>query len=196
MAKQTAPAPDPETERQRENDKPDRPAKLDLLQRFLTWKWLAILLAASILVHGVGITWCKLRAAGSETDLSAEVSLGEFQFRADQTVPGGVSSANFALHIALLSEVDGTARQRLAARTFRVQQDIEQLLRLAHSSDFDDPLLAELKRQLQEQINETLGVRAIAEVIITDLKLQRVPSETGMVAETAELAPWPAKPSS
>lgn len=196
MAKQTTAAPDPEMEGEPQNAKPDRPSKLARLREFLTWKWLAIFLGASILVHGAVIILCKLSATGPKTRPAAEVSLGEFEFRADQTAPGGVSAASFALHIALLSKVDGAARHELAARAFRVQQDIEQLLRLAHSGDFDDPRLAELKRQLQEQINKSLGIRAIDEVIITNLKLECAPQEAGTVVKRAESAPRSATPSS
>jgi len=78
--------------------------------------------------------------------------------------------------------VRATARTRLAARKFKVQQDVEQLLRQAHPDDFADPVLAGLKRQLQEQINESLGLRAISEVIITSLEYGSQPPATTPVA--------------
>jgi len=77
----------------------------------------------------------------------------------------------------------------LDACRFRVQQNVEELLRRAHGGDFDDPGLGELKRQLQERINERSG-RAIAEVIVTDLKLQHNGQDAGLVTGTAESVPW------
>ena len=61
----------------------------------------------------------------------------------------------------------------MAARKYHIQQDVEELLRKAHSGDFDDPGLTDLKRQLREQISQDIGVRAVSEIIVTDLKLSR-----------------------
>ncbi len=62
------------------------------------------------------------------------------------------------------------------------------MLRKAHDGDFDDPSLRELKRQMQEQINQTLGMRAIAAVIMADLKLQGVrAAEPPMVTAAARV---------
>jgi hypothetical protein len=100
------------------------------------------------------------------------------------------------LHIGLLKVDDRVARAKLAANKFRVQQDIEELLRQAGGEDFVDPLLTELKRQLQEQINATIGMRAIAQVIITDLSIDRAAQQPlgiddGNVEDTAD-RPLPA----
>jgi flagellar basal body-associated protein FliL len=149
-------------------------------------KWLLIVVGVSILLHGVGFTYYRLRQR-PEPAPSAEVSLGNFHFQADKVERGATARADFSLHVALLEPVDPLARQRLAARKYHIQQDVEELLRKAHSGDFDDPGLQELKRQLHEQINQALGTRAVAEIIITDLKLQRSgqPSAAGLAeAET------------
>ena len=53
--------------------------------------------------------------------------------------------------------------------------------------DFEDPALTELRRQLQETINRTLGKAIIEEVIITDLSVDRV-------ASRAPAEPAPAEP--
>ena len=183
---------DPRTEKDgpAEADKPSRRRLADLTNRLLTRKWLAIILGVSVVFHAVAFGYYKLRAGGSDRPAEGEVSLGEYQFVAPRPVLGQVAEASFSLHLALLAEVDTAARQRLEARTFRVQQEIEQFLRCAHSDDFDDPVLEELKRQLQEQINGTLGLRAIAEVIITDLQTHRLPEPSAPTAETAEAPPW------
>ena len=52
-------------------------------------------------------------------------------------------------------------------------QDVEELLRRAHGTDFADPALTELKRQLQETVNHSLELRAIDEVIVTGLAVEQ-----------------------
>jgi len=73
----------------------------------------------------------------------------------------------------LLDDMQHIGKIRLDDRKFKVQQEVEQLLREAAAGDFDDPKLAELKRQLQETINQVAGKRVIKEVIITDLSIHR-----------------------
>ena len=173
----------------------DTPKKTAFLGRFLTRKWIAIVLVASIVIHGLGFVCYRLLGKASPVSPSPEVSLGGFQFEADGGEFGGLARAEFSLHIALLEHVEQEARRRLQDRRFRVQQDVEELLRRAHRGDFDDPGLGELKRQLQEQVNETLGMRAIADVIITDLRLKPREKDIGSVTDTAEVVPWVEKPS-
>jgi len=161
-----------------------------LLARVFNLKWLAVLLAATVVVQGAVLTGYRWLGRRSAVGPSSEVSLGEFRFEADPSESGRIASAEFTLHIALLEQVDLPARQRIQARNFRVQQDVEQLLRKAHSGDFDDPTLAGLKRQLQEQINETLGIRAIADVIVTDLQLDFASQHPGSNGGKTRSAPW------
>jgi hypothetical protein len=89
------------------------------------------------------------------------------------------------------TQVREAALRELAAKRLRVQQAVEELIRRAHGGDFDDPLLAGLKQQLQEEINEALGIRVIDDVIITDLKLTRKEGQVATVAETAGPIPSP-----
>ena len=156
-------------------------------------KWLAILVGAAIALQGVGLACYKLGRAHCNVNPSAEIDLGQYCFVAYGAEDGPIGGAKFQLHIALLEQVDRAARKRLNQRQYRVRQDVEQLLRRAHGGDFDDPDLGELKRQLQEQINETLGMRAIADVVITDLKLQDSGRRRNRVSDTAESVPWAEK---
>ena len=98
------------------------------------------------------------------------------------------------MHIALLEQVEVAARRELSAKRFRVQQAVEELTRRAHGGDFEDPLLTELKRRLQERVNEALGIRVIADVIITDLKLERKGEPIERIGETAGAGPWTERP--
>lgn len=157
------------------------------------WRWiewralftpraLLILLVASLVGHGVAFYWTRLHVRGDGTE-SPEAALGTFQFVGTGPQNSSVKSAEFDLHISLLPGVDRSARARLADVRYRVQESVEELLRRARGADFEDPGLEELKRQLQEQINTTLGMRAVDQVIVTDLRLERrdklEPSNTG-----------------
>jgi len=172
-------------------EKTSKKGRKGLLKRLLTPKALAILVGLSILAHGVAFAVTRTGGSSASEDLGTEISLGEFRFEANPAEAGPISSAWFTLHIALLEHVDSAARDKLKARKFRVKQGIEELLRQAHGGDFDDPNLGELKRQLQEQVNETLGMRAIADVVITDLEITpRSQEEAVESASAAEKVPW------
>lgn len=110
-----------------------------------------------------------LRPRDSSGNLSREVSLGDFSYFPRAGVASSTERAEFSLHISLLPKTDQLGRYLLSSHEFKVQQNIEELLRRANGGDFDDPTLNELKRQLQATINETLGEHVIEDVIITDL---------------------------
>ena len=163
------------------------------LDRHLSKKWLAILLGLSVLGHGLGLAAYRLRIGQPAEGLpDSEISLGAFQFIPEQAEGSPVLSAEFSLHIAPLEDVEKTARYLLSQRKYRVQEGVEELLRRAHGGDFRDPDLSDLKQQLQERVNQALGMRAISEVIITDLEVHRPPLslETADTAETAESEGW------
>jgi len=171
--------------------KPDAHKPAGFVGRLFTRKWLLILLGLSVVGHVIGLTYSQLGASQADAGRGGpEVSLGQFCFVAEPDEASRVRRAEFLLHIALLRQVEAAARRELAAKRLRVQQAVEELVRRAHGGDFDDPLLAELKQELQEQINETLGIRVIDDVIITELKLERAerPAETS--TEMAEALPW------
>jgi len=171
-----------------------QPSAAGFPARFLTPKWLLIILVVSVAAHAIGLAYFRLTANRPAHEPSPEVSLGVFRYVADPAQAGQITSAEFSLHIALLDQVEGAARRALSVKRYRVQQAVEELTRRARSGDFDDPLLTGLKRQLQEQINQTLGFRVIADVIITDLKLERKADEIGRITETADILPWTEKP--
>ena len=170
------------------------PSKPGFLARFLTPKWLLLLLAVSAFGHAIGFAYCRLTREQPAGQTSPEISLGEFRFEADPAERGRITAAEFTLHIALLSQVEAAARAELQAKEFRVRQSVEELTRRARSGDFEDPLLAGLKSRFQEGINNALEMRVIADVIITDLELVRTPGETGTMTETADTLPWAEKP--
>lgn len=158
---------------------------------------LAILLVVSLLANAGILVYLRLpKPPASATPTSPEVELGTFQFLASDPPGAPVRAARFSLYISLLDGVDRTARQHLLANQHRVHQAVEELLRTAHSGDFEDPSLAGLKRQMQEQINGVLRMRAISEVIITDLSLEREGPLTDGKPQTAGPATPTESPSS
>jgi flagellar basal body-associated protein FliL len=204
-------------------NKPDQPdsegtpakaSRLASLKKAILAKWLPLLIVGSVIAHVVMWSLHGDRAVATAKVPFGEVSLGEYYFEAPPAARGMVSAAKFKLHISLLKDMDSQARARLEARKFKVQQDVEELLRQAHGGDFEDPELDELKRQIQEQINASLELRAISDVIITDLSLshennspqvttpEAMRSETIVVEPAVEgidasrVAPWEEKPAS
>jgi flagellar basal body-associated protein FliL len=163
-------------------------------RRFLSQRWIAVIVVASVVIHGAGLTCYQVWGKARPVPPSPEVALGVFQFVGDKGGGGRITAAEFSAYATLLERADRAARAQLAARRFRVQQDVEQLLRQAHSADFEDPNLAELKRQLQEQVNQSLGLRGVADVIITNLKLTRSERAAPPVSDTADANPWKEKP--
>jgi flagellar basal body-associated protein FliL len=162
--------------------------RVGVLSGLLSWKWLAVFVVASLAAHGAGFAYYHFRGpAPAVAPASPEVSLGAFHFEADAAEPGRPAKADFSLYVALIEPVDQAARQRLESRKVRVRQDVEELLRKAHGGDFDDPGMKDLKRQLQEQIGQTLGMRTISDVMITDLIVHRAGRANGTVATSTEL---------
>jgi len=137
----------------------------------LSRRWIVILVLVWLVVNGAGVTYYQCRSRPAAAAANGEVELGSYRFLAAGEEHHRLRSASFELHASLATATEKVARERLAARKFRVQQDIEELLRRAHPADFDDPGLRELKRQLLEQVNESIGVQALSEVIITNLAL-------------------------
>lgn len=156
-------------------------------------RWIALFVVLCCLLPGIVYGYSRFGAAsGAGEDCQGEESIGEFRFSADGNERSRVVAASFHVHLALIPETAVLGRARLTSHKFRVQQGVEQLLRQAHGGDFEDPSLGDLKRQLQEQINETLGIRAVADVVVTDLNLELSGADpasepSGQVAGTL---PW------
>ncbi len=153
--------------------------------------WLAFLLVTTLVIHGIGWAYYKAGNTAAPTELSPEIGLGNFKFMADKTAGSRIATADFSLYITALEGLDRIARTRLASHKYRVQEEIEFLLRQAHSGDFDDPSLNDLKRQIRERVDQTLGNRVVSGVIITNLKLSISDiKEPVPTADMASSPPW------
>lgn len=159
--------------------------------------WLAFLLISTLIVHGIGWAYYKSINTRAQADSSPEIEVGNFHFTADKTSGGRITGAEFSLFITALDGLDRIARTKMYSHKYRVQQEIESLLRQAHGGDFDDPALNDLKRQVREQINQVLGNRVISDVIVANLKITLSNNkESAAVADSASSPPWLEKSSS
>ncbi len=180
-----------EKEPQETTESPKKSSKRSGWRRLLPGKWASIILTISAVNFVVGFACSRaLLGGGLANGTTPEVDLGQFEFKATEVSAGSIVAADFTLHVALLDKVDRIARQRLEAQKYRVRQDIEQLLRQSHGGDFENPELGGLKRQIQEQVNETLRMRAISDVIITDLQLTQAAREDPSQQEAAQDNSW------
>jgi hypothetical protein len=144
--------------------------KVSFWRRLLTSRWVAVFLVLSLVIHGA-LLICWPAAVRSKSDFAKEIDLGAFRFvNSEHNVR--LAKVAFKLHVSLLLGTEKIGGTRLAEKKFLVQQAIEELLRQAHAGDFDDPTLAELKRQMQEKVNEAVEMRIVEEVIITDLEME------------------------
>jgi hypothetical protein len=150
---------------------------------------LMITLAVSLIANGIAFSGVGSKDDPAAGQLTPEVQLGQFAFLSSESVAKQVVKAEFAVHVALSEDMESESRDRMTQRQFRLQQDIEELLRGAHSGDFDDPLLRGLKQKLKERIDKTLGLRATAYVIITGLKIERNQSSP-VKEEPSTMVPW------
>ena len=183
--------PTPEVQEEESQETTESPKKKRSgWRRLLPGKWATIILTISAVNFVVGFACARVLISGPGEKSTPEVGLGLFEFKAVELSAGSIVAADFALHVALLDKVDRIARRRLLAQEYRVRQDIEQLLRQSHGGDFEDPKLGGLKRQIQEQVNETLRMRAISDVIITDLQLTHAAREDPLQQETAQDNSW------
>lgn len=170
----------------------DPAEKTSLLRRFTPTQWAMIVVGSSVLAHLLLLTAWRYSLPTAADPTTSEFALGQYQFFSHAQRPNelGIRQASFDLHVHLLSGVSNPAHALLEGRKFRVQQDVEELLRQAHPADFEDPTLTELKRQLQEKINTALEMRSVDQVIITNLSLQGRPK----ALEGDLLSPEPAAP--
>lgn len=156
-----------------------------------TQYWLALLLITTLVIHGLGWAWYKAGNAAPAVERSPEIGIGTFKFTADKTSGSHVAGAEFAVYITALDGLDGVARNRLSSHQFRVQEEIESMLRQAHSGDFVDPALNDIKRQIRERIDQALKNRVVSDVIITNLKFSPSDAkEPAQAADSASSPPW------
>jgi flagellar basal body-associated protein FliL len=175
MAEETTPQEEVESAPS-ESEAADKPAngwkaRISRFRQAAARHWFVGLITIALVGHAAGL-WMFALQQTAQPEQTGEVDLGRFEYRNTSVRRGEVSAATFALHVRFIDEVESRARGQLADRRFRVEQDIEEILRQAHGADFADPHIRELKRQFAEQINRSLELRSVSDVIITDLNIE------------------------
>ena len=89
--------------------------------------WLAILLVATLVFHGIGLIYYKISSSRSAMEYSPEIALGNFRFTVDKSAGGPIAGADFSLYVTAIDGLDRFARSRLASHQFRVQEEVEKL---------------------------------------------------------------------
>jgi hypothetical protein len=168
----------------------DGESKTSLKDRLRVAARVAAVLAAITCVNLI-VWWSVNRFSAPRGEhLGLEVTIGEFAYAGDSPQ----KRVEFGLHIAMLSEMDRQGRNLLDLHEHKVRQSIEELLRKSEDTDFADPSLRDLKRRIQEAINESVGNRIVGEVIITDFVATRVETPVNDAGATASAQrPEPAK---
>ncbi|HZZ27860.1 MAG TPA: hypothetical protein VFE46_07605 [Pirellulales bacterium] len=180
----------------KEKTSADAPAKAPAAKPW--WKsakigrWLVAIVVGSLVVHTV--IFVILRKSAAKAPVQPEFTVGTFSVMAgdsgDRTVPG-----KFDLHVRFLDDLDAAARTRMTSHEFRVRESIEGLLRNAHGLEFDEPALGRLKHQIQESIDNAIDLRAVAEVMITDMTVPMLDQAPGVAPAVGPSAASAAVPS-
>ena len=70
--------------------------KTSPFQRFITLKWLLVVVGLSLALHGAAFAYLRLQQR-TEPQASPEVGLGGFHFEADRAEGGRIARADFAM---------------------------------------------------------------------------------------------------
>jgi len=156
-------------------EQPDEKKAAGSWKEVFSYKSATVVLSLLLAVNAAIFAGQKFLFSGNSSLPSGEVTLGEFHYLGSDSPDARIRRIDFGVHVHLLNKVDHKGRTLLKLHQFKVEQNIEELLRQAHDADFDDPKLTELKRQIQETINQSLDQRVIEEVLITDFTADRIP---------------------
>ena len=181
----------PESEASKDDQAPANKPKSSFLHNPTVQYGLIIVLVCTLIAPCIGIAYYKLNNNAPVVESSPEISLGDYQFSADKSADGRISGADFTVYITALDGLDRITRAKITSHKYRVQEEIETLLRQAHTGDFDDPMLTELKQKIREQVNRVIGNRVVSDVIITNLKIKPAEKKPSTAtANTTSPAPW------
>jgi flagellar basal body-associated protein FliL len=132
-------------------------------------RWAAAIVVASLVVHGA--LFLLLKKSGAPQPAPVEQAVGSFNFVAVDAGKTSGAPAKFDLHIRFVDDLEKSGRQRLLAHQYRVREAVENLLRKTQGVELSDPAVARLKHEIQERIDGAIDLRAVAEVIITNLQI-------------------------
>jgi hypothetical protein len=160
--------------------------------RLFSTQTLVLTTAVLVIFHSVLLLLAGVDRFVNRNREAMEVELGTYRYDSPTAGLPGSLELEFDLHVSLLEKCDRLGRHLLHNHKHRVRQSVEELLRKARDEDFHDPAFTDLKRQIQEGVNATLGERVVAEVILTNVAVQRPEQQATEQAEPASAPLVPA----
>jgi flagellar basal body-associated protein FliL len=149
----------------------------------LTPRWLVAIVVVSLVIHTV--LFVLVRRMSTRPVLPPEYTVGKFNLVAGAPGDSRGVPGEFELHLRFIDDLQSQANARIANHQFRVREAVENLLRKSHGIELDDPAIARLKHQIEEQINQAIDLRAVAEVMITNLTIEPQPLVNAVTSQPA-----------
>ena len=149
----------------------------------LTPRWLVAIVVVSLVIHTV--LFVLVRRMTTRPVLPPEYTVGKFNLVAVRTGDSRGVPGEFELHLRFIDDLQSQANARIANHQFRVREAVENLLRKSRGIELDDPAIARLKHQIEEQINQAIDLRAVAEVMITNLTIEPQPLVNAVTSQSA-----------
>jgi hypothetical protein len=100
-----------------------------------------------------------------------EVDLGQFSLTAFQPASNSTLLVDFHLYGTVRTEDAGLFHEQYEKSKHRIRDQVIVTVRCAEMTDFADPGLALIKRQILEKSNTTLGRRLLRGVVFSDFTL-------------------------
>lgn len=134
---------------------------LETIRRY----WIGLLVLVLVTLHASIVGIIRYQASMAKTDVSCEVSLGNFlAYRAK-----GERPIEMDLHAIVPVNHRMKSRQLIELNQAQVRQALEEHLRQIDGRLLIDPYLTDLRSQLLEILTQTLGASSIEDVIVTKM---------------------------
>jgi flagellar basal body-associated protein FliL len=138
------------------------------------WRWLVAAVIVLLVVEGAIVYWLRTRAAPIVESLPKEIPLGAFEFTRSKGRESRVLRGQFDLFVRLTDDLTTTQQGQFIQHQPQLQKAVEEALLRLRAADFSDLRLARLKNRVQEQLNDELGFDGVAEVLISNFKIQAI----------------------
>jgi hypothetical protein len=167
----TAPNRRPEPQSTRAEATPESVTSGSEWTRLFSSRWLIGAVAISFLLEAAIIYWFRMRSPQEAAIIAEEIPLGSFEFSRSGGVDKQIYRGQFDLFVRLSDHLESSERQQFMREQPRLQQAVEEALRRLRLADFTDLRLSRLKTHVQERLNDELGFDAVAEVLVSNFKI-------------------------
>jgi hypothetical protein len=163
-------------------DAGEAPAAGSGWRRISKWRWLVGAVLVLLVVEGAIVYWLRTRAAPVAESFPKEVPLGVFEFTRSNGRESRVLRGQFDLFVRLTDELTASQQRQFIQHQPQLQKAVEEALLRLRAADFSDLRLVRLKNRVQEQLNDELGFDGIAEVLVSNFKIQAIAATIPPVA--------------